>query len=70
MRFNSHYRGQELICHHQQPSQWFATAVYVCGLMDSARAHTHTQTHKSYICLRWCLIFECVMNRSALRLRQ
>lgn len=40
MRFNSHYQGQELICHHQQPSQWFSTAV--CGLMDNA--HTHIRT--------------------------
>lgn len=40
MRFNSHYQGQELICHHQQPSQWFGTLV--CVWPDGQ--HTHIGT--------------------------
>lgn len=40
MRFNSHYQGQELICHHQQPSR--GNGMAVCALMDNIQIHnTH-----------------------------
>lgn len=63
MRFNSHYQGQELICHHQQPSQWFGTAVCVAWWT----AHTHRQhahAHMCTCCSCRFTVFSCIRNVS------